>query len=244
MERFVAAVAGQRRSRDIWEVLERESFLPKLTLRTTLLLSILLLGSVDFARAQGVSPYVGLGSARDRVGTSAAQGCPAGQLFDGVICQAGPTMGGLFAAVGVDFMFKKHLGINGEYSFHYKRASYLPSDGLSMRPSFYDINALWQPFSGRRVVPFLEGGIGGARVQLYFNQAAATGLTSAPSLPTGMNPTYLQLHGAFGVKVYLYGRLFARPEFDLRYVPRLTNQFGRHLVVQYGGSVGFTFGAH
>lgn len=217
----------------------------KLTLRTILVVSAVLLGSVSFVRAQNVSvsPYVGFGAARDSVGTSVAQGCPTGQLFDGAICEAGPTIGGLFGTIGVDFMFRKHLGISGEYSFHFKRASYLPSDGLTMRPSFYDINALWQLSSGKRFVPFLEGGIGAARLQLYFNQAAATGLTGAPSLPTGMNPSYFQLHGAFGVKVYVRGRVFVKPEFDLRYVPRLTNQFGRSLVLQYGGSVGYTFGA-
>lgn len=219
--------------------------MPKLTLRIILLLSIVLLGSATSLRAQGisVSPYAGAGTARDSAGTNATQGCLSGQLFDGVLCQAGPTLGGLFGAFGVDFMFKKHLGINGEYVYHFKRATYLPADGLTMRPSFYDLNALWQPFSGQRLIPFLEGGIGGARVALSFNQAASTALTSAPSLPTGMNPSYFQLHFAFGVKLYVHGRLFVRPEFDLRYVPRLTNQFGRNLVLQYGGSLGYTFGA-
>ncbi|PYU26592.1 MAG: hypothetical protein DMG32_09720 [Acidobacteria bacterium] len=73
-----------------YEILNK-SFLSKLTIRTIPLLSILLLGSVDF-RAQSVSAYFGAGTARDRVGTSTAQGCPAGQLFDGLVCEAGPTM--------------------------------------------------------------------------------------------------------------------------------------------------------
>lgn len=214
----------------------------KPTLRTTLLLLVVLSGSVNFLRAQNVSPYVGFGTARDSAGTSSAQGCPSGQLFDGNICEAGPTLGGLFGTVGVDFMFRKHLGVNGEYTFRFSRAPYLPSDGLNMRPSFYDINALWQPFSGMRVVPFLEGGLGGARVALSFSPSAATGLTTAPSLPTGMNPSYFQLHFAAGAKVYVRGRIFVKPEFDLRYVPRLKNQFGRDTVLQFGGAVGYTFG--
>jgi len=216
--------------------------LSKPTLRTTLLLFVVLFGSVNFLRAQNVSPYVGFGTVRDSVGTSTAQGCPSGQLFDGNICEAGPTLGGLFGTAGVDFMLRKHLGVNGEYTFRFSRAPYLPSDGLNMRPSFYDINALWQPFSGMRFVPFLEGGIGAARVALSFNPSAATGLTTAPSLPTGMNPSYFQLHFAVGVKVYVHGRIFVKPEFDLRYLPRLKNQFGRDTVLQFGGAVGYTFG--
>lgn len=216
----------------------------KLTIRTILLLSILLPGSVDFVRAQSLSPYFGLGTARDSVGTSTVQGCPTGQLFDGEICEAGPTLGGLFGVFGVDFMFKKHLGVNGEYAFRFSRASYLPSDGLTMRPSFYDINALWQPLSGRRFVPLLEGGLGGARVAISFNQSASTGLTSAPILPTGTSPSYFQLHGAAGMKIYVRGNLFVKPQFDVHYAFHLTNQFHRNAVLEYTGSVGYTFGAH
>ena len=98
-----------------------KSFLSKLTIQTILPLSILLLGSVDFVPAQSLSPYFGLGTAKDSVGTSILQGCPAGQLFDGLVCEAGPTMGGLFGVGGVDFMFRKHLGINGEYAFRFNR---------------------------------------------------------------------------------------------------------------------------
>ena len=204
---------------------------------------MLLLGSVNFLGAQTVSPYVGVGSARDRAGTSTAQGCPTGELFDGQFCEAGPAMGGLFGVFGVDFMFKRHLGVSGEYAFHFARASYLPSDGLSMRPSFYDLNVLWQPVSGKRIVPYLEGGIGGARVALYFNQAASNpGFTNTSSLPTGTNPTYFQLHGAAGLKFYIRGNLFIKGPLDLHYVRRLNNQFGRNLVVQYTGSLGYTFG--
>lgn len=206
----------------------------------------MLSGSVNFVRAQSVSPYVGAGSAKDSAGTTnnSTTVCPTRQIFDGVICQAGPTMGGLFGLFGVDFMFKKHLGINGEYTFHVKRASYLPSDGLTMRPSFYDVNALWQPFSGKRYVPYFEGGFGGARVALNFNQAAAVPGFSPSSLPTGTNPSYFQLHGAVGLKVYVHGNLFIRGPLDLHYVLHLKNEFGRDLVLQFAGAVGYTFGGH
>jgi hypothetical protein len=50
------------------------------------------------------------------------------------------------------------------------------------------------------------------------------------------------LHGAAGMKIYLRGNLFAKPEFDLHYVTKLTDQFGRHLVVGYMIQVGYSFG--
>ena len=220
-----------------------KSFLSKLTVQTILPLSILLLGSVDFVRAQSFSPYFGLGTAKDSVGTSTLQGCPAGQLFDGLVCEAGPTMGGLFGVGGVDFMFRKHLGINGEYAFRFKRAPFLPGDSLNMRPVFYDLNAVWQPVSGRRILPVLEGGVGAAKVALYMSQTTSvTGVTNTSSFTAGSDRNHFQLHFAAGLKVYIRGNLFIKPQFDLHYARHLTDQFGRNVVPQFSGSVGYTFG--
>lgn len=217
----------------------------KLTLQIILLLSTLLLGSVNFVRAQNVSPYFGLGSARDGVGTTnnSTAVCPAGLLFDGVICEPGPTMGGLFGVVGADFMFRPHLGVNAEYSFRFAQSPFLPLAGLNFRPSFYDLNAVYQPFSGkRRIVPILEGGIGIAKVSLYFNQQAcvATNCTNSSSIFGSSN--HFQLHGAAGVKIYVKGRLFIKPQFDLHWARQLNQEFARNTVPEYTVAVGYTFG--
>ena len=66
-------------------------------------------------------------------------------------------------------MFKPHLGVNGEYAFRFAQADYLPAGGLKFRPGFYDFNVVWEPTAGsdKRIVPVIEGGIGGARIALY-----------------------------------------------------------------------------
>jgi len=51
------------------------------------------------------------------------------------------------------------------------------------------------------------------------------------------------VHFAAGLKIYVRGNLFIKPQFDLHYARHLTDQFGRNLVPQYSGSVGYTFGA-
>lgn len=219
----------------------------KLRIRTIVLLSMLLLGSANIVRAQRLSPYFGLGTARDSAGTTNTSTivCPTGQLFDGLICEPGPTMGGLLGVVGADFMFKKHLGVNGEYAFRFAQAPFLPADSLNMRPSFYDLNAVWQPISGQRFIPVLEGGLGGAKVALHFTQTSSiTGITSTSGFPAGSDTSHFQLHGAAGLKVYVKGNLFVKPQFDVHYVTRLTDQFNRNVVLQFTGSVGYTFGAH
>jgi hypothetical protein len=223
---------------------EGENFLSKFTVRTTLL-CIVVLGTVSFARAQrSISPYFGFGGEKDRVGTTntSAIVCPAGQLFDGLLCEAGPTMGGLFGEFGVDFMFKPHLGINAEYARRFSQATFLPGASLAMRPTFYDVNAIWQPIRGKRAAPFLEGGIGAAKIRLYSTGTPLTGVTDRSTFPAGSDTNHFALHGAAGLKFYIRGNLFFKPEFDLHYARHLTDQFGRNLVVGYMIQVGYTFG--
>jgi len=217
----------------------------KFTVRFAPLLALVVLAGASSAHAQRtISPFFGLGSERDRVGTDTAAGCVTGELLDNFtgVCESGPTMGGLFGMVGVDYMLKRKIGLNGEYTFHLRPNPYLPNEGLKMRPSFYDINGFWQPF-GSRVVPFLEGGFGGARVSLLFNSNSC--LTGSPcgnfTPPASLN--YYQLHFAAGGKIYIHGAIFVKPEFDLHYVFNF-QQFGRNAVIGYMISGGYTFGRH
>jgi len=229
------------------QIPKAESSFSTVTIRILLLVAIALSGGMIFADAQSVSPYFGLGNARDSVGTTTTSTitCPTGQLFDGLICEPGATMGGLFGNFGVDFMFKKHLGVNAEYAFKFKRSPFLAGDSLNIRPSFYDINALWQPLTDKRMIPALEGGVGIARISLYQTQTPPiTGVTDLSSFPAGANRNHFQLHLGAGLKIYVKGNLFVKPQFDFRYVRHLTDQYGRNIVLQFSGSVGYTFGAH
>ena len=221
----------------------------KLTIGTILLLSSLLLGSLNYAHAQSVSPYFGLGSATDSAGTgfnlNTLTSCAPGNVFDNIngACEPGPTIGGVFGVFGVDFMLKAHLGFNGEYAFRFAQAPYLPLAGLNFRPGFYDFNVVYQPLSGKRIVPLVEGGIGGARIALYQTQTVSiTGITSTFTIPAGLNANHFQVHAAVGVKLYVKGNIFIKPQFDIHYVTHLTDQFGRDWVPQYTVAVGYTFG--
>lgn len=229
----------------------------KFKIGTLLLLSMLLFGNLN-VRAQGLSAYFGLGSASDSAGTSinavdsvtgAIVTCPKGFLFDDFTgnCEPGPTIGGVFGVFGADFMWKTHLGFNGEYAFRFAQANYLPLAGLTMRPAFYDFNVVYEPIAGsdRRIVPLLEGGIGGARIVLYqTQQCSITGINCTFSYPAYINANHFQVHGALGVKIYVKGNIFIKPQFDVHYVLHLTDQFGRNLVPEYTVAVGYSFGQH
>ncbi|MGA7793503.1 MAG: outer membrane beta-barrel protein [Candidatus Acidiferrales bacterium] len=217
----------------------------KLTIRTISLLALFLLAGVRQASAQAVSAYFGLGSAFDSAATSS--GCPSQQIsdpFGGLIppasCVPAQTMGGVFGVFGADFMIKPHLGVNGEYSFRFAQANYLPNESFNVRPGFYDFNAVYQPTAGdKRVVPVLEGGIGGAKLSFYVSQQAGSIFTQSQFF-TSTN--HFQVHGAVGVKLYIKSDIFIKPQFDIHYVPNLTDQYGRNTVPEVTVSIGYTFG--
>lgn len=211
----------------------------KLTIRTIPLLALFLLAGVKQASAQGVSAYFGVGSAYNSAGTT--PGCPPQQIGDPITgnCEPGASLGGVFGVFGADFMVTPHLGVNGEYSFRFTQATYLPLGGLNIRPVFYDFNAVYQPTAGdKHVVPVLEGGIGGAKMSFYFTQQSS--IFSQSQFFVSSN--HFQVHGGVGVKLYVKSDLFIKPQFDIHYVPNLTDQYGRNTVPEFTISIGYTFG--
>lgn len=211
----------------------------KLTLRILPVLVAILVGSIARANAQGVSPYFGMGSAWDSAGTT--PGCPSQQIVDPFTggCAPSQSMGGVFGVIGADFMIKPHIGFNGEYSFRFAQANYLPAEGLNVRPNFYDFNLVYQPSAGdKRVVPVIEGGIGGAKLSFYLSQQSSIFNQSQYFISSN----HFLVHGAVGVKLYVKSDIFIKPQFDIRYVNNLTDQYGRNLVPEFTISIGYTFG--
>jgi hypothetical protein len=69
-----------------------------------------------------------------------------------------------------------------------------------------------------------------------------TNICSTSSSQVGLNANHFQVHAAAGVKLYVKGNLFIKPQFDFHYVPNLTEQFGRNWVPEATVSIGYTFG--
>ena len=129
--------------------------------RTAPLVLVLLLGAAGSANAQGLSAFFGVGTAQD-----SSNGIIPNITADNTVS---PKMTGTFGVFGANFMILKHLGIGGEYSFKFSQGDY---SGLGYRPTFYDFNAIYQPFTEfKKIVPEFQGGIGGATVHFYINQS-------------------------------------------------------------------------
>lgn len=206
----------------------------KLMFRTAPLVLVLLLGSAGYASAQSLSAFFGVGTATDSAN---------GQSYDFVNGGAGPffaapKMTGTFGVFGANFMFFKHLGVGGEYSFKFSQGDYAQ---LGYRPTFYDFNAIYEPWTGSKTfVPELQGGIGGATVHLYVNQAYCVVSCQNFSTPV-TNDNHFQLHGAAALRIYVKGNIFIRPAVDLHFMTSYP-EFGSKLVPQYTVSIGYSFG--
>ena len=81
-----------------------------------------------------------------------------------------------------------------------------------------------------RIVPVIEGGIGGAKLSVYINQqtcATTTICINQSQFLTSSN--HFQVHGAVGVKFYVKSNMFIKPQVDFHYVPNLNQQYSQQL---------------
>ena len=96
----------------------------------------------------------------------------------------------------------------------------------------------------KRAIVQLQGGVGTATTGFTFSQSGCVGAgvvcTNSVS-PVGSS-THFQVHFGAGVQIPIKDHFFVRPQFDLHYVPGLTNQFGSDLVPEVMVSVGYHLG--
>jgi hypothetical protein len=143
-------------------------------------------------------------------------------------CDATPGLNGLFIGFSGDALFTDHFGIGGEVTFLPSKGKYGP---MQFRQTFYDFNAIYAPVNEKRVVVKLMGGLGGARTSFYFDDTSCVGTAVCNTTTYNIGSSnHFQLHAGGGVEIYLTRHFFVRPQFDLRYVPNFTEQFGSDLV--------------
>lgn len=155
-------------------------------------------------------------------------------------CESLSKMNGFFLGFGGDLMLYKHLGVGFEASLEPARQTYGP---LNARQSFYDVNAIYAPISTKRASLQLEGGVGGARTSFSFSESGCVGtaVCTTSTEPIG-SASHFQVHVGVGVQIFLTQHIFIRPQFDLHYVPGLTNQFGSDAVPEAMLWLGYSFG--
>jgi len=140
-------------------------------------------------------------------------------------------------------MFNDHLGFGVQVDTKFSQAFY---EGLNYRPTFFDFNGIYHPIPDKltkgRFVPEFEGGVGLARLSFYTPSYCDqyAGCQSGYAIE---DSTHFQVHAGVGVKLYVKGGIFVKPQFDARYVVNFF-QFGSDFVPEYSVSLGYTFGRH
>jgi opacity protein-like surface antigen len=157
-------------------------------------------------------------------------------------CQATPKLNGFFLGFGGDIMFRQHLGAGAEINFQPVHQDYGP---LKSRQTFIDVNGIYEPFITKRAIVQLQGGIGSARTGFTISQNACVGTAVCTKQVSSLgSANHFQLHFGAGLQIALTDRFFVRPQFDLHYVPNLTDQFGSNWVPAATVAVGYHFGEH
>ena len=196
-----------------------------------LLVPCLLLLSIPFASAQisgGVN--IGFGTAHvksngDGIDNSSFYPCIPGESSS---CQPNPGLNGFLLGFGGDVMLSKLFGFGGEISFLPARGNYGP---LQFRQTFYDFDGIVAPVRSKRATLKLMGGIGGAKTGFSYDSSSCIGNAICTSSSESIgSANHFQLHAGVGVEISLTEHLFIRPQFDFRYIPNFTDQFGSNVV--------------
>ncbi len=143
------------------------------------------------------------------------------------------TSTGVFPSLGADLMLPGGFGIGGEVAWRSTSIS-----GSGQQPAFWDVNLIDHPFSLIKIVPEIQAGVGGE-----FKAPANTCNALSPS--TCVNSPFgngFLVHLGAGVKVYIVGNVFLRPEAHVYFVHN-NNTFASGPVKRFGVSLGYTFRA-
>lgn len=220
----------------------------------------LLLVCLQLANAQsGFDIGVGFGAAQDKATGNGIEGNPASLNFfnscpvgSTATCAATQKLSGFMMGIKGNLMLWKYLGFGAEVNFNPAQQNYVtfPAStvqaggaNLRERTTFYDFNAVLQPVKTKKAAIQVEGGIGGANLKFYATGAYTDAIIGTQNYSQYYGSSnHFQIHLGAGVNIYpTGGGLFLRPEFDIHYVPNLS-QFGRNLVTQEMIFVGYSWG--
>ena len=204
-------------------------------IRSTLLLVCAIFMCTHFAKAQdGIDAYMGVGTATATSSGVATDTFGTGNPF------TTPKLGGAFGKAGADIMFTPHFGVGGEADFRFSQGAYA---GLTYRPTFYDFNGIFHPFThSARIVPEFQAGLGAVNLKFFAPQSycdAFAGCSSSNAYLESSN--HFQTHLGAAVRFYATQHIFFRPQVDIRWVDNFF-QFGSDWVPEYSVSVGYNFG--
>jgi hypothetical protein len=142
--------------------------------------------------------------------------------------------GGAYPVFSADVLIKHNLGFGGELAWRASRNLY--GGALPYRPLFYDFNGIYAPKFGKRVQAEVMAGIGWESLRFYqpFFNCNFLGCTDFVS------SNHFMGHIGAGIRYYIWGHLFIRPEAHL-YLVHNNVEFPSSQAARFGMSIGYTF---
>ncbi len=146
--------------------------------------------------------------------------------------------GGTFIAFGADYLLTHHLGFGGEVSWRASQNNY--AGVAPFRPIFYDFNGVYAPPLGKRAAAELQAGIGAESVRFYQSFTVSCNQFTG-SCTNYISSNHFMGHFAAGLRYYVHGNVFIRPEAHL-YLVRNNFEFSGARATRFGVSIGYSFG--
>lgn len=168
-------------------------------------------------------------------------------------CVSTPALSGFMMGIGGDLMLWKKFGVGAEVAFQPAKQDYVnlnasaSSQGLTglllqSRVTLYDFDGIYEPVNAKKVALKLKGGIGGANIKFYETGSSTNGVIGNQNFSQYYaSANHFNVHGGIGVQIYLTDHIFVRPEFDIHYVPNLT-QFGSNVILEGMAWIGYSWG--
>jgi hypothetical protein len=148
-----------------------------------------------------------------------------------------PERGGLYTNISADVIFHGRLGAGFDASW--RSIGNFAGLGQAYRPILFDFNGVYQPRLSKKIGADLFGGIGWQTTRFYSYQPTYS-CYAYGSCYTSSNHFLVDL-GA-GVRYYVWGNFFVRPEARFYHVLNNTDVFTSNNIVRVGASIGYTIG--
>lgn len=145
--------------------------------------------------------------------------------------------GGAYLAVSGDYLFWRHLGVEGEVSWRASQNLY--EDYRPFRPIFWDFNAIYAPPLGKYAQLEFLGGIGALSTRFYTQTYMCNPYYFYCT--NYYSTTYFAGDVGAGVRLYVYHNVFLRPEFR-EYFVNNNVEFSSGHSTRAGVTLGYSFG--
>ncbi len=218
-------------------------------------LLFVLLCCIPFASAQSAFDLnVGFGAVQAKASSTQVDQnlntCTTGDLYPP--CVPTPALKGFMMGFGGDLMLWKKFGIGGEVVLQPGKQTYVDLSGsagslglnslaIQSRMTLFDFNGVFEPINTKKVALKLEGGVGAANLKFYESGSSSSVLGSQNQSQFIQSANHFNVHGGVGVEIFVTDHIFIRPQFDIHYVPNLS-QFGSNLVKTEMVWIGYSFG--